>query len=274
MTLTLDVITLGVPEVRSAGRFYATALSCAVTGDRDDGDDSDAGDAGDVGDPVNLDLHGTGRLALSATGRLAAEPAAPGFRGYLLTYVLDRPAEVRALMDAAVRGGAEVLKPARKALFGSFSGVFRAPDGSVWKPVAATGKDTGSAAERPLPTETTLILGVSAPKASKAFYEALGMTADRDYGNKYIDFHPARAAARLCLMERGVLAKDAGITEGGGGLSSTVLTHAAGSRQEVDALLASAAAAGGRITGGAAETAGGYSGSFSDPDGFLWKVTY
>ncbi|MFI6510917.1 VOC family protein [Streptosporangium sp. NPDC050855] len=264
MNLTLDVITLWTPEVQSAGRFYATAFSCAVTGGGDDGDD------GDDGDPVNLDLHGTGRLAVEA----GAEPAAPGFRGYLLTYVVDRPAGVRALMDAAVRGGAEVLKPARKALFGSFSGVFRAPDGAVWKPVAATGKDTGSAAERPLPTETTLILGVSAPKASKVFYEALGMTADRDYGNKYIDFHPARAATRLCLMERGVLAKDAGITEGGGGFPSAVLTHTAGSRQEVDALLASAAAAGGRITGGAAETAGGYSGSFTDPDGFLWRVTY
>ncbi|MFD2352077.1 hypothetical protein ACFSTC_26660 [Nonomuraea ferruginea] len=206
MGLTLDVITLGTPEVEAARRFYSTTLSPTVADD----DDS-----------VNLDLHGTGRLTLSAAERLAAgagaQPAAPGFRGYVLTYVVNQPTEVKTLMDAAVRGGAEVLKPAKKALFGSFSGVFRAPDGAIWKLAAATGKDTGPAAESPLPTETTLILGVSAPKASKAFYEALGMSVDRDYGSKYIDFHPAAGAARLCLMEGGVLARDAGTAKDGDG---------------------------------------------------------
>jgi predicted lactoylglutathione lyase len=42
----------------------------------------------------------------------------------------------------------------------------------------------------------------------------------------------------------------------------------------LDVVTLLAPAAGGRITGGAAETAGGYSGSFSDPDGFVWRVTY
>ncbi|MGI5271772.1 VOC family protein [Nonomuraea sp. CA-218870] len=259
MALTLDVVTLGAPDVPAARRFYSTALSPAVADD----DDS-----------VNLDLHGTGRLTLSAAEGLAAEPVAAGFRGYVLTCVVNQPTEVRTLMDAAVRGGAEVLKPAKKALFGSFSGAFRAPDGAIWKLAAATGKDTGPAAESPVPTETTLILGVAAPKASKAFYEALGMSVDRDYGSKYVDFHPAKAAARLCLMERGVLARDAGTTRDGGGFPSMILTHTAGSREEVDALLASAAAAGGRITVAAAQTTQGYSGSFTDPDGFWWRVTH
>jgi predicted lactoylglutathione lyase len=263
MVLKLDVITLGAPEVRAAREFYAAALSPAIA----DGDDS-----------VNLDLHGTGQLALSATERLAADagvsPVTSGFRGYLLTYTVNQPTEVRTLMDAAVHSGAEVLKPARKALFGSFSGVFRAPDGALWKVAAATGKDTGPAAENPLPAETTLILGVSAPKASKAFYEALGMTVDRDYGSKYIDFHPAKAAVRLCLMERGVLARDAGTAKDGSGFPSMVFTHMAESREEVDALLTSAAAAGGRITVTAAETTEGYSGCFTDPDGFLWRVAH
>ncbi|MFI7612680.1 glyoxalase [Nonomuraea terrae] len=154
----------------------------------------------------------------------AVAPATSGFRGCLLTCVVDQPTEVRTLMDAAVRSGAEVLKPAKKALFGAFSGVLRAPDGAIWKLAAATSRDTGRAAEAPLPTETTVILGVSAPKASKVFYAALGMTADRDYGSKYIDFHPAKAAARLCLMERGVLARDAGTTKEGDGFLRRV-TH-------------------------------------------------
>ncbi|MEV4894558.1 hypothetical protein AB0K48_34755, partial [Nonomuraea sp. NPDC055795] len=165
MALKLDVITLGAPEVHAARRFYATALSPAIADD---------------GGSVNLDLHGTGQLALSAAEKLAAaagaKPSTSGFRGYLLTYTVSQPTEVKTLMDTAVHSGAEVLKPAKKALFGSFSGVFRAPDGAIWKLAAATSKDTGPAAETPLPTETTLILGVSAPKASKTFYEALGMT--------------------------------------------------------------------------------------------------
>ncbi|WP_220448006.1 VOC family protein [Nonomuraea diastatica] len=264
MVLTLDVVTLGAPEVPAAGTFYATALSPAVTGD---------------GDAVSLDLHGTARLDVAATGSLAADagadPVTSGFRGYLLTYTVNQPTEVRTLMDAAVRGGAEVVKPARKALFGSFSGVFRAPDGALWKLAAATGKDTGPAAEAPLPAETTVILGVATPKASRAFYEALGMTADRDYGNKYIDFHPAKAAARLCLMERGVLARDAGTGKDGDGFPAMVLTHTAESRADVDALLAAAAAAGGRVTVAAAEISGGrYRGSFTDPDGFWWEVVH
>lgn len=264
MPLKLDVITLGTPEVHAARRFYATALSPTIADD---------------GGSVNLDMHGTGQLELSVTERLAADagakPATSGFRGYLLTYIVNQPTEVKALMDAAVHSGAEVLKPAKKALFGSFSGVFRAPDGAIWKLAAATNKDTGPAAETPLPTETTVILGVSAPKASKVFYEALGMTVDRDYGNKYIDFHPAKAATRLCLMEHGVLVRDAGTTKDGDGFRSMVFTHTAESREEVDALLAAAAVAGGRITVTAVETTGGgYSGYFTDPDGFLWRVAH
>jgi uncharacterized protein len=264
MVLKLDVITLGAPEVHAASGFYAAAFSPAIA---------------DEGDSANLDMHGTGQLELSATGRLAAdagaEPATSGFRGYVLAYTVNQPTEVKTLMDAAVHGGAEVLRPAKKALFGSFSGVFRAPDGAVWKLAAATNKDTGPAAETPLPTETMIILGVAVPKASKAFYEALGMTVDRDYGNKYIDFHPAKAAARLCLMERGVLARDAGIAKDGDGFQSMVFTHRAESREEVDALLTAAAAVGGRITVTAAEApGGGYSGHFTDPDGFWWRVTH
>ncbi|MEV0596640.1 hypothetical protein [Nonomuraea cavernae] len=122
MVLKLDVITLGAPEVRAARGFYATAFSPAIADD---------------GDSVSLDLHGTGQLELSEMANLAAgvgaAPATSGFRGYLLTYTVNQPTEVKILMDAAVRSGAEVLKPAKKALFGSFSGVFRAPDGAIWK---------------------------------------------------------------------------------------------------------------------------------------------
>ncbi|WP_079166705.1 hypothetical protein [Streptomyces oceani] len=184
MTLSLDTVLLSAPDVAEARTFYRSALSPTVT------DECAAAD---------LDMHGAGRFAVAPAETLAtnagAGQATSGFRGYVLSYVLTQPTGVRTVREEAVRGGANTLKPAKKALFGSYSAVFRAPDGSVWKLAASTGEDTGPAATSPRPTETTLILGVRDPKTAKTFYEALGMRTDRDYGSKYVDFHPADGAA-------------------------------------------------------------------------------
>ncbi|UED84254.1 VOC family protein [Streptomyces profundus] len=263
MNLSLDTVALAAPDVHRARAFYTAALSL---------------DVADQEDPAGSETRETAPFALSANDALAAEAGVgsttSGFRGYVLTCGVDQPTEVRTLMDAAARSGAETLKPAKRALFGSFSGSFRAPDGAVWKLAAGTNKDTGPPAAAPRPVETTAILGVAAPKKSKVFYEALGMTVDRDYGNKYIDFRPTADAARLCLMGRAVLAKDAGTSHDGSGFPGLVLTHRAASRGDVETLLEAAATAGGRITAAAGETGHGYSGCFADPDGFLWRVAH
>jgi uncharacterized protein len=122
MILSLDTVSLAAPDVHRARTFYMSALSPAVT---------------DQGESVGLDMHGAGRFALAAADVLAATagvtPVTSGFRGYVLTYALDQPTEVKIVMDAAVHSGAEPLKPTKKALFGSFSGVFRrrtAPSGN------------------------------------------------------------------------------------------------------------------------------------------------
>jgi uncharacterized glyoxalase superfamily protein PhnB len=53
------------------------------------------------------------------------------------------------------------------------------------------------------------------------------------------------------------------------------LAHNVRSRREVDQLLAQARAAGAAIEKPAQDTEwGGYSGYFSDPDGYLWEVAY
>lgn len=68
MVLSLDLITLGVPETDAARTFYTTALSPTADGSE-------------------LDLHGTGRFALSTKEKLAEDagtkPATSGFRGYV-----------------------------------------------------------------------------------------------------------------------------------------------------------------------------------------------
>ncbi len=266
MPLSVDLITLGVPQVEAARDFYTAAFSATAAA------------TGGGGHTAAVDLHGTGRLALHPVDALATgcgtTPAASGFRGYVLSAIVGRPAEVRALLQSATGNGATVVKPARKQLFGEFTAVYQAPDGAVWKLAAASKKDTHPVPGPPKPAETAVYLGVAKPTASKAFYERLGMSVRHDYGDRFIDFTVTSGGrCRLGLLPRGGLAKDAGVGEHGDGFSALVLTHTAASRDEVDALLAAAASAGGRITAAAARTGqGDYAGRFTDPDGFHWSI--
>ncbi|MEU8038448.1 VOC family protein [Streptosporangium sp. NPDC049078] len=263
MPLSVDIVTLGVPQVGAARTFYTSAFSATAT---------------ENDHTASLDLHGTGRLALRPIDALAADsgtaPETSGFRGYVLSSIVNRPAEVRTLLDAATAKGATVVKPPKKQLFGEFSAAYRAPDGAVWKLAAASKKDTGPVPDPPKPTETAVYLGVADPTASRAFYEALGMSVNHDYGDKFLDFVIADGVCRLGLLPRKALAKDAGVDEHGDGFSALVLTHIAASRDDVDALLAAAGSAGGRVTAAAARTdRGDYAGHCTDPDGYHWMIT-
>lgn len=229
MTLSLDSIVLGAQDPQGVNTFYASALAPAA-----------------------------GRIRTDSS-----EDKPSGFPGYTVSYIVEQPTEVQTVLDAAARDGAKILKPGKKMLFGAFSGVFQAPDGSVWKVAAPTKKDTGPAAEEPSPTEIAALLGVESPKVSKAFYEALGMTTDRDYGNKYIDFAPVDGSCRLGLMTRKALAKDAGLTEGNAGPANVVLEHRITSREEADSLLGKASSAGATVMS---------ADRFTDLDGYVWKL--
>ena len=249
MQLALDTITLGVPDAEAAYAFYTAA-----------------------------DVHGTGHLTFEPVDELAREvgssPTTTGFRGYVLSSIFSGPSEVEALLAAASDGGAAVIKPAKKQFFGEFAASYRAPDGTVWKLAAASKKDLSPVPDPPVPVETAIYLGVAAPKASKMFYEALGMQADHDYGNKFVDFVVADGASRLGLLPRDGLAKDVGVEAHGDGFTAAVLTHSVASREEVDALVAAAVSAGGQGSASANLTEqGAYAGYFSDPDGYHWKVT-
>jgi predicted lactoylglutathione lyase len=259
MALTLDTITLGAPDLHTARAFYTSVFSADPTGDE-------------------VDLHGTGRLALRPLGELAEEvgasPATSGFRGYVLSTIVGQPAEVEALLDAATANGAATVRPAKKKLFGEFAAVYRAPDGALWKPAAATRKNTGPAVTPIRPAETAVYLGVASPKASTAFYERVGMEVDRDYGDTFVDFAVTPGACRLGLLPRRSLAKDAGVEPDGDGFAGVVFTHAARSRDDLDAVLEAAVTAGGTVTAAEHRTGDGlHVASFADPDGFRWRIT-
>jgi catechol 2,3-dioxygenase-like lactoylglutathione lyase family enzyme len=79
----------------------------------------------------------------------------------------------------------------------------------------------------------------------------------------------------LGLFPRHELAKDANIAADGQGFRGISLAPNARSREEVDSVLVEALAAGATLLKPAQEAFwGGYSGYFSDPDGFLWEVAW
>jgi uncharacterized protein len=116
-------------------------------------------------------------------------------------------------------------------------------------------------------------LGVADLERSREFYERLGWRRSMANAEGVVFFQAGAVA--LALYPRHELAKDANIAGDGHGFSGISLAYNARNREEVDAVLAEVEAAGARILKPAEEAFwGGYSGYFSDPDGFLWEVAW
>ena len=79
----------------------------------------------------------------------------------------------------------------------------------------------------------------------------------------------------LALWPWESLAADAGLSAEGAGFRGFALAHNVRSPAEVDDLLARVAAYGAKVTKpGQATDWGGYSGYFTDLDGFLWEIAH
>jgi len=120
---------------------------------------------------------------------------------------------------------------------------------------------------------TTIMLGVEDLDRSKKFYaEGLGCTIDKDYPG-FVEIGLGGGSSSLALYERGAAAQDAGVSPEGSGFRGVSFHYIVDSRKAVDEIMDEAVAAGGAVVK-AAEGAqwGGYSGYFSDPDGYLWKT--
>lgn len=199
---SIETITLEVADIAAAERFYA---------------------------------------AFGLEGRLrfkASQEPATGFRGFTLSLMVSQPADVRALVDAAVGAGATVLKPAAKSMWG-YGGVVQAPDGTIWKVATSAKKDTGPATRKI--DDIVLLLGVADVAASKQFYLDRGLTVAKSFGRMYVEFETGSSPLKLALYRRRALAKDAGVSPEGTGSHRIAV-------------------------GGAAEP-------FTDPDGFAWEIT-
>jgi uncharacterized glyoxalase superfamily protein PhnB len=191
----------------------------------------------DVPDPAAASQFYKAAFGLDAPLRFRrAEPPTSGFRWFTLSLTVPRPADVRALADAALDAGATALKPHAKSFWG-YGGVVRAPDGAIWKVATSEKKDTGPATGQI--DQIVLLLGVADVGASKRFYAGHGLPVGKSFGSKYVEFATPSSPVKLALYGRRALARDAGVPPEGEG------SH--------------------RLT------IGGDAGAFTDPDGFEWE---
>ncbi|MFD5742243.1 glyoxalase [Streptomyces massasporeus] len=192
----------------------------------------------EVDDPAAADRFYSAAFGLGDRLRLrASEEPTSGFRGFTLSLVVSQPADVDALLDAAVQAGATTLKPAAKSLWG-YGGVVQAPDGTIWQLASSSKKNTGPATRQV--DEFVLLLGVEDVKASKQFYVEHGLAVGKSFGSKYVEFATGTGPVKLALYKRRGLAKVAGVSPDGTGSHRLAI--------------------------------GSDAGPFTDPDGFAWTT--
>ncbi|MFE0133628.1 glyoxalase [Streptomyces sp. NPDC059037] len=175
-------------------------------------------------------------LATHIALRPASETPTTGFRGFSLSLTASQPADVRALITAALDAGATPLKPAAKSFWG-YGGVVQAPDGTIWKIATSSKKDTAPATRKF--NEMVLLLGATDVAESKQFYITHGLSVTKSFGRKYAEFATGSSPVKLALYGRRALAKDVGVPADGTGSHRVVL--------------------------------GSTTGPFTDPDGFTWE---
>ncbi|OLP18637.1 glyoxalase [Leptolyngbya sp. 'hensonii'] len=123
------------------------------------------------------------------------------------------------------------------------------------------------------PYISLITLGVSNLARSTAFYrEGLGLPAlDNFEGITFFNLK----GAWLSLYPYESLAADAQVPATGSGFRGFSLAHNVKSPAEVERVLQQAKAAGATIVKPGQDTDwGGYSGYFTDPDGYLWEVAW
>jgi catechol 2,3-dioxygenase-like lactoylglutathione lyase family enzyme len=143
-------------------------------------------------------------------------------------------------------------------------GIFRGGDGD------GTLGDRGASMEQRV---SIITLGVADLDRSREFYERLGWRRSMAKAEGIVFFQAGGVA--LALFPRNELAKDANSAPDGEGFRGLSLAYNVRDRMEVDSVLKDAVAAGATLLKPGQEVFwGGYSGYFSDPDGFLWEVAW
>ena len=121
----LDLLTVAVPDLEVARRFYVDGLGWTP--------------ALDVpGEVVFIQVNAGLLLALFGAADLAADMGVPAEDvvpggGFTLAHNVGSPDEVRRVVAAAEAAGARVVKPPQEAAFGGFHGYVTDPAGIRWE---------------------------------------------------------------------------------------------------------------------------------------------
>ena len=122
------VITLGVRDLESARSFYSEGLGWPIQQEDVNWACFSLGD-------------GSSAFALYPWDDLAADADVPaegaGFRGVTLTYNVRSEDRVDEVLAEAQRAGGTLVRAARRAAWGGYSGYFGDPEGYLWE--VATG---------------------------------------------------------------------------------------------------------------------------------------
>ncbi len=197
MTMTsIESVTLEVPDLTAAERFYADVFS--------------------LGPKLHL--------------RACDDPTS-GFRAFTLSLTAPQPGNVTALINAALEAGATTLKPVAKSFWG-FGGVVQAPDGTIWKVATSNKKDTGPVTREF--DQMVLLLGVADVAVSKKFYVGHGLSVAKAFGRKYVEFDAPSDSVKFALYGHKALAKDAGVPPEGSGSHRLIIDTDAGSFTDPD----------------------------------------
>jgi uncharacterized protein len=122
MEQRISIVTLGVKNLAAAKRFYVDGLGWKPAFENQE-----------------IIFFQTGGMifALFLRDKLVedfqADPATFGRAAMSLAYNVRAKNEVDPLIKRAAAAGATILKPAREAIWGGYSGYFADPDGFAWE---------------------------------------------------------------------------------------------------------------------------------------------
>ncbi|OLC48844.1 MAG: glyoxalase [Actinobacteria bacterium 13_1_40CM_2_65_8] len=121
---------------------------------------------------------------------------------------------------------------------------------------------------------SAVTIGVKDINRAKKFYsDGLGCAIDQDHPG-FVSFKLGDGSTKLGLYAWDALAADAGVPADGSGFRGVTLNYIVESEARVAEVMALAEKAGATIVKPAQKAQwGGYFGHFSDPDGYLWKVS-
>jgi catechol 2,3-dioxygenase-like lactoylglutathione lyase family enzyme len=125
----ISLLTLGVADLERSLAFYRDGLGLPTEGI--------VGREFAHGAVVFFQLAGGLRLALWAQDDIAHDtglrkgPASP--TAFTIAHNVSERPEVDAIMEAAARAGAGIVKAPQETFYGGYAGYFRDPDGHLWE---------------------------------------------------------------------------------------------------------------------------------------------